>query len=129
MGHKNSGKWYVVVSCKGHKRKYGGMFKEELDAAKRVNQLCEELDIPPHNPGIQQSTKNCKTLLDVDVEMQAEFEALIKILDENNDPITPTIKQNLIMSINSEEQTILKFCFMVGVIGSLFSSSIFIKSS
>merc|ERR1712034_60282 len=107
MGHKNSGKWYVVVSCKGHKRKYGGMFKEELDAAKRVNQLCEELDIPPHNPGIQQSTKNCKTLLDVDVEMQAEFEALIKILDENNDPITPTIKQNLITAINSTEQTIM----------------------
>jgi hypothetical protein len=28
------------------------MFKDELDAAKRVNQLCEELGIPLQNPTI-----------------------------------------------------------------------------
>merc|ERR1712034_165143 len=53
--HKKSRKWYASVYHKGHKRKYGGMFNEELDAAKRVNQICEELNISPQNPNIQQS--------------------------------------------------------------------------
>ena len=39
---------------------------------------------------------NCKTLLDHDVELKAEFEHLIKILDENNDPTTHIIKESLI---------------------------------
>jgi len=104
--HKNSGKWYVTIYLKGHKRKYGGMFKDELDAGKKVNQLCEEFGIPPQNPGIQQSPKKWNTFLDYDA-LQAEFEDLIKILDENNDPITPTIKQNLITTINYTEQTIM----------------------
>ena len=30
----------------------GGTFNDELDAAKRVNQLCEEMGIPYKNPGI-----------------------------------------------------------------------------
>merc|ERR1711925_53139 len=37
---------------KGQKPKYGGIFDDELDAAKRVNQLCGELGIPPQNPTI-----------------------------------------------------------------------------
>jgi len=49
--HKQSRKWYVKFSKNGNK-KYGGKFKHELDAAKRVNQLCEELGIPEKNPGI-----------------------------------------------------------------------------
>ena len=48
--HKKCRKWYVLITLKGEKKEYGGMFKDELDAAKRVNQLCEELGIPPHNP-------------------------------------------------------------------------------
>jgi len=49
---KESKIWYVVICPKGKKPKYGGMFKDELDAAKRANQLCEELEIPLKNPEI-----------------------------------------------------------------------------
>ena len=49
---KQTGKWNVLVYCKGEKSKYGGLFNDELDAAKRVNQVCEELKIPLRNPGI-----------------------------------------------------------------------------
>ena len=45
-------KWYVLIYPKGQKPKFGGTFKDELDAAKRVNQLCEELGIPLKNPTI-----------------------------------------------------------------------------
>ena len=45
-------KWYVRIKPKGQERKFGGFFKDELDAAKRVNQLCEELGISSQNPGI-----------------------------------------------------------------------------
>ena len=44
------GKWFVLIHQKGQNSKYGGMFKD--DAGKRVNQLCEELCIPPHNSEI-----------------------------------------------------------------------------
>ena len=50
--HKGRKKWYVVVCPKGQKQRYGGIFKDELDAAKRGNQLCEELGIPLQNPEI-----------------------------------------------------------------------------
>jgi len=50
--HKQSEKWYVLIYMKGQKSKYGGLFNDELDAAKQVNQLCEELKISPRNPGI-----------------------------------------------------------------------------
>jgi len=41
--HKQVGKWYVFIYQKGQKRKYGGMFKYELDAAKRVNQFYQPI--------------------------------------------------------------------------------------
>merc|ERR1712034_190876 len=50
--HKPSGKWMVSVLLKGRKKMYGGCFTDELDAAKRVNQLCEKLGIPLQNPTI-----------------------------------------------------------------------------
>jgi len=40
------------MSPKGKKQKYCGIYIDELDAAKRVNQLCEEWGIPVWNPGI-----------------------------------------------------------------------------
>jgi len=50
--HKQSKKWYVIYK-NGQKQTYGGfMFKDELDAAKRMNQLCDELKIPRQNPQI-----------------------------------------------------------------------------
>jgi len=50
--HKHNRKWYVLIPLKGGGKKYGGTFKDELDAGKRVNQLCKELGIPPQNPEI-----------------------------------------------------------------------------
>merc|ERR1712034_155931 len=52
MGHKENRKWFVVMGLKGGKKKYGGTFIDEMDAAKRVNQLCEVMEIPLQNPGI-----------------------------------------------------------------------------
>jgi ankyrin repeat protein len=39
--------------------------------------------------------------------MQAELEALTKVFDENEDPATTTIKENLIAAINYEEPEIM----------------------
>jgi len=50
--HKSSGKWRAQLTLKGKMQKYGGCFNDELSAAKRINQLCEEMDIPLQNPGI-----------------------------------------------------------------------------
>ena len=50
--HKQLRKWYVLIYQKGQKQKYGGCFNDELDAAKKVNQFCEEFGITPHNPTI-----------------------------------------------------------------------------
>jgi hypothetical protein len=47
--HKNLRKWTVVINLKGRKRRYGGTFDDELEAAKRVNQLCMELGLSKKN--------------------------------------------------------------------------------
>ena len=47
---------------------YGGIFNDELDAGKKVNQLCDDFGIPQQNPGIsgirnqqyQVTTSKCK---------------------------------------------------------------------
>merc|ERR1712034_165613 len=49
--YKQSRKWKVSL-VKGGKPKFGGTFHDEVNAAKKVNQLCEELGIPPYNPTI-----------------------------------------------------------------------------
>ena len=50
--HRETGKWDVRVSVKGEKQKYGGRLDDELDAAKRVNEICKDFGIPPLNPEI-----------------------------------------------------------------------------
>ncbi len=50
--HKQTGKWYARLNLQGQKQKWGGYFNDELDAAKKLNQICEELEIPLQNPGI-----------------------------------------------------------------------------
>ena len=50
--HKINKKWVVIFDLKEQLPKYGGCFNDELDAAKRVNELCKELGIPEKNPGI-----------------------------------------------------------------------------
>jgi len=49
---ESKNKWWVVLSLQGTKNKFGGYFDDELDAAKRLNQLCEEFGIPHKNYGI-----------------------------------------------------------------------------
>jgi hypothetical protein len=50
--HSKIKKWYAQLPVKGGKTKYGGTFDNELEAAKRVNQLCEELSFPQQNPTV-----------------------------------------------------------------------------
>ena len=50
--NKKCKKWITVLYMKGQKQKYGGYFNDELNAAKRVNQLCKESGIPLQNPKI-----------------------------------------------------------------------------
>merc|ERR1712034_64018 len=50
--NKQTRKWIARLHLKGQTPKYGGHFNDELDAAKRVNQLCEDFGIPSHNFGI-----------------------------------------------------------------------------
>ena len=45
-------KWCAQLDLSGEKTKNGGFFKDELAAAKRVNQLCAELGILAKNPTI-----------------------------------------------------------------------------
>ena len=66
--HKQSKKWYVGLWFKDGKKKYGGTFNDELDAAKRVNELCVQLGIHEKNPGIngipnQHWKVNCHIIL------------------------------------------------------------------
>ena len=53
--HTKNKKWYVQLKAK-EKKVYGGIFQDELDAAKRVNQLCEKFGIPLLNPEISAKT-------------------------------------------------------------------------
>jgi hypothetical protein len=50
--HRRMRKWIVRITLKGQAPKYGGYFEDELDAAKRVNELCAEFGIPFLNPEI-----------------------------------------------------------------------------
>merc|ERR1712034_163771 len=80
--HRGKGKWQVQLQLKGQKPKHGGTFNDERDAAKRLNQLCEEFGIPLQNPEISAMQnhsyqKYYKTVLDFDGVLQAEFKNLI----------------------------------------------------
>jgi len=50
--HEQTCKWYAHLCLNTGEHKYGGIFDYELDAAKKVNHICEELGIAPRNPGI-----------------------------------------------------------------------------
>jgi hypothetical protein len=50
---KKRQKWRAQVFAKG-KIRYGEFWTDDLEAAKRVNQLCEKWNIkPPYNPEIK----------------------------------------------------------------------------
>jgi len=50
--NKENRAWRVIWNFKGQKKQHGGIFKDELGAAKRVNQLCKELGIRVQYPTI-----------------------------------------------------------------------------
>jgi len=104
--NKQIKKWCAQLILKGEKQKFGGSFNDELDAAKKVNQLCEEFSIPQQNPTITAVCNFEETILDYNA-MQAEFEGLIKILDENYDPTTFSINENLKAVINNGGKEIM----------------------
>ena len=79
--YKNRKKWFVQLNIKGGKQKFGGTFDDELDAAKRVNQLCEELRIPLKNPEIsakqnQQNQVTIKFVLSHGIVRKSELQKL-----------------------------------------------------
>ena len=80
--HRKKRKWYVNIYLKDGKRKYGGQFKDELEAAKRVNQLCEELTIPLKNHGIDMNLVT--QLLSFENYLITQSDSP-KILNVNND--------------------------------------------
>jgi len=55
--NKQKTKWIASITKDG-KTNYGGRFFYEVNAAKRVNQLCKELRIPEKNPEISEKTNN-----------------------------------------------------------------------
>jgi len=129
---KRERKWAVHVSSHNHKY-FGGYFDEEMEAATKVNQLCDEIGIKRKNHDFhsmskqKRQQKNNMGFLKPDKSKQAdtkklkrkrtvppnydatkrEFIALIKILDENNDPAACTMKENLIKAIGDREQIII----------------------
>merc|ERR1712034_34703 len=108
--HRGKGKWQVQLQLKGQKSNHGGTFNYERDAAKRLNELCEEFGIPLQNPEISAMQNHQYQVIPqvnigYDAVLQAELEDLIKILDENDDPTTHTIKENFIAAVNYKDQT------------------------
>jgi len=106
--HTKRKKWKVQLRLKGGMSKCGGNFEAELDAAKKVNEFCVELRIPPQNPGIveiqtQQSLEKCNISLDYHA-IQKECKYLSKILDKNNHT---AIKNTLISAIRSGEKALM----------------------
>ena len=61
--NKNRRKWYVVLYLKGKLPKFGGSFNHELDAAKKVNDLCQENGLAIKNPGINKTLNKVAQLL------------------------------------------------------------------
>jgi len=105
------GKWFVAMTLHGGGKKYGGFFNDELDAGKKVNQLCQEMGMSLQNPTISMvpEHKYQKTLRNYAI--QEEFASLINILDKNNDPIAATITKDLLEAINyGEQMTQINLC-------------------
>jgi len=84
-----------------------GYHLNELDAARRVNQCCDEFGIKQKNPDVDSTTnveKEHKILFDYDAT-QAEFIDFAKILDENKDPATLIMKETLMELTNHRRET------------------------
>jgi len=98
--------WKAYLQFKNqHKLSY---HVNELDAARKVNQLCDEFGIKRKNPDVgptPNEDQDCKTLLDYDIT-KTEFDAFMKILDENDDPVAAcTIKESLVTAMYYDKET------------------------
>jgi len=56
-------RWLAAVYIEKNKKYYGGYYFEEIEAAKRVNQICDELGIEHKNPGVDAMPKQHKRLI------------------------------------------------------------------
>ena len=56
-------RWLAAVYICKNKKYYGGYFFEEIEAAKRVNQICDELGNEHKNPGVDAMPKPHVTIL------------------------------------------------------------------
>jgi len=70
--HKTNKKWVAHLQVDG-RNKYGGSFDNEVDAAKKVNQMCQEIKIAPRNPEII-----CENVLDQSIINDSSFVTGIK---------------------------------------------------
>jgi len=98
--------WRVDIKFKD---KYKSSYHvNEIDAARKGNQWCDEFGIERKNPDVD-STPNeeeeCKTLLDCSAMMQGEFKNFTKILDVKKDPAVLSIKEILIAAILHGKET------------------------
>jgi len=92
--HRERKKWRVQIRLKGGKIKSGGYFNTELNAAKRVNQLCEELCIPLQNPTINaipnQEYRTTKCLIHESTQTESTVQNIcnekvkVKVEEEEN---------------------------------------------
>merc|ERR1712034_260157 len=74
-------RWFAKLYLNGTKT-YGGRFKDELDAAKRVNQLCEKFKIPLQNPEISAKPTHPYEDTISNIRYQSKEENIVKIEEE-----------------------------------------------
>merc|ERR1712034_173121 len=103
---KHMNRWGAdIIFKKQHKKSYHA---NELEAARRVNQYCDEFGINRRNPDVDSMPnkgEDSKTLLNYGA-LKTEFEDLIKVLDANKDSAAAlSIRKILIAAIRYEHET------------------------
>jgi len=78
---KENNTWRVVIYV-GKEAKFGGRFDNELDAAKRVNQMCDEFKLERKNPevnGIPNLKRLNKWRATIYVKRKAKYGGFLKV--------------------------------------------------
>jgi len=98
---KNSQLWRVEIKFQSQRKV--SYHVNELDAAKKANQWCDEFGIKRKNLNIGDSMSN-EEVHDYDA-IQKEIDEFIKILDENDNPDTRTINKTLTTAMDHDKET------------------------
>jgi len=91
--HRARRRWCVKLCLKGGNSKSGGYFKNEQNAAKRVNQLCDEVGIPQKNPGMIKISNEQSLHDEYETISNAVFDTKI-LKTDNDDTSTKKRKRN-----------------------------------